>query len=261
MGYLFIAIIFGFLPSIIWLLFYLRKDVHPESNWMILKVFFWGMLITLPVALLELGIGGTLKELVWRGPQINKFLEILAYELLGIALIEETLKYLVVKWKVLNHPEFDEPVDVMLYMIIVALGFAALENILFILPSILSYKFLEAASISGFRFILAILLHTLCSGTLGYFLAISLLETKKRAKLITIGLGLAIFLHGLYNFFIINISKSITMEKGEMLLTINNFPLFISSVVSIIVILAGFTIFISLGFQKLKNMKSVCKIK
>ena len=51
----FIYIIAGVLPSAIWLLFYLRKDRHPESKRMILKIFLYGMIAALPVILIELG--------------------------------------------------------------------------------------------------------------------------------------------------------------------------------------------------------------
>ncbi len=50
-----IYVFFGLAPSIIWLLFFLRKDHHPESNSMVLRIFFWGMLATIPAALIELG--------------------------------------------------------------------------------------------------------------------------------------------------------------------------------------------------------------
>ncbi len=43
-----IYIFFGLAPSFIWLLFFLRKDAHPESNPMILKIFFYGMLAAFP---------------------------------------------------------------------------------------------------------------------------------------------------------------------------------------------------------------------
>ena len=43
---------------------------------------------------------------------------------------EEVAKYLIIKIRILRDPEFDEPIDAMIYMIIAGLGFAALENIL-----------------------------------------------------------------------------------------------------------------------------------
>ena len=50
-----IAIILGLIPSIIWLLFYLRKDQRPEPNRIVILVFILGMIVTLPAALVEMG--------------------------------------------------------------------------------------------------------------------------------------------------------------------------------------------------------------
>lgn len=227
----FLFFIFGLLPSIIWLLFFLRKDVHPEPKRMVLKIFFWGILATLPAIFIERGIFEELAKL--NLPQI-------LYIFFGIALVEEVLKYLVVKEKVVSNPEFDEPLDAMLYMIISALGFAALENLLFFFsPEIFLLSFEEILVLVSFRFITATFLHALCSGLVGYFLAQSFFETKNRFKLITTGLGIAIILHGLYNFSIM------TMEGPARFLI----P---------IVILTGLAFVISLGFKKLEKMKSIC---
>jgi len=229
-------IILGLAPSIIWLLFFLRKDTHPESNKMILKIFFYGMLITIPAALIEIGIAIFLDKL-----NISPILILFLYWFIGVALIEEFLKYLIVREKVLNNSEFDEPVDAMLYMIIVALGFAALENILVLLPT--GKFFLETLGISALRFIGATFLHALCSATLGYFLALSLFETKKRLRLIITGLTIATLLHGIYNFSIIKIAD-------------NSYYIFIT-----IILLIGLACFVSFGFKKLKKTASICKIK
>lgn len=235
----FFYLIFGLLPSVIWLLFFLRKDVHPESNRMILKVFFYGGLFAILAVLIEIGIYEIISKLAIK---ISPIFISLLYWFLAIALVEETLKYLVVKKKVLNNPEFDEPLDAMLYMIIAALGFAALENILILYFLEGPFHFFETFTISSLRFVGATFLHALCSGTVGYFLALSLLETKKRFKLQATGLGIAIFLHGLYNFSIMEIEGSLKF----------GIP---------VIILIGLALLVSLGFKHLKKLKSVCKIK
>lgn len=160
-----------------------------------------------------------------------------------VALVEEVLKYLVVKVKVLSSPELDEPLDVMLYMIIAALGFAALENILlFLSPKVFFLPLGETLGLVGFRWISATFLHALASGILGYFLALSFFRTAQRRKFLFYGIFLATLLHGLYDLSIIK------FEGDERLII----P---------IIILVGSAIFVSFGFRKLKNMRSVCKIK
>ena len=232
MSYL-LLIFFGLAPSIIWLLFFLRKDSHPESNGMILKIFFYGMLAAIPAILLELGFSEELRLI-----NLPAALTLIFYIFIGIALIEEVLKYLVVKKKVLKDSEFDEPVDAMLYMIIAALGFAALENLLILSPLISSFQFMETFLVSGLRLIGATFLHALCSGLVGYFLALSFFESKNRLKLISEGLLIAVVLHGLYNF-------SIMKVEGNLRFVLP------------VIILVGLSILISLGFKKVKKLKSV----
>lgn len=216
--------IFGFLPSIIWLRFYLKKDIHPESKKMILKIFFWGMFITIPALLFELGF-----QYFWGHIAIlNIFI--------GIAFTEEFFKYLVVHIKVLRDPEFDEPVDAMIYMIIAGLGFAALENLLILFKLGPTYSIGDAFSVTLFRFISATFLHALCGATIGYFLALSFFKPANRKKLVAIGLGITTLLHGIYNFSII--------EVGGWL------SFFIPAIVLICL-----AIFVSFAFRKVKALK------
>lgn len=111
----FTTIILGVLPSLIWLLFFLRKDAHPEPKSMILKVFFVGALTAPIAAMVGTGFQEALLDLNF-SPSSTLFSFI--YILLGVGLVEEALKYMVVRFFVLSHHEFDEPVDAMLYMII-----------------------------------------------------------------------------------------------------------------------------------------------
>lgn len=234
-------IFLGILPSIIWLLFYLRKDSHPESNIMVIKIFIYGMLTAIIAAGVELAFLWGIPLLTNNLPKPPSFLSFILYHFVAIALIEEYLKYLTVKLKVLKNPEFDEPVDAMLYMIIVALGFAALENILVLFPT--GKLLIETISISVFRFISATFLHALASGIIGYFLALSLFKTEKRFQLISFGMLTATILHGIYNIFII--------KTGD-----NFYFLFIPTI-----LLTLMAIFVSWGFRRLKKIKSVCQIK
>jgi len=235
----FIYIFFGLVPSAIWLSFYLRKDAHPESNKIILKIFFYGMVIALAAAAIEIIIEKTL-HFINENEFISPFIFFILSYFIGVALIEEFLKYFIVKKKVLNSPEFDEPVDAMIYMIVVALGFAALENIFVLSSGIETFSFLETIAITSFRFIGATFLHALCSGTIGFFLALSILKPKKRLWLVVSGITIATILHGFYNFSIMRVDKNI-------------YFIFVP-----IVILTALAIFVSFGFKKLKKIKSIC---
>lgn len=230
-------IIFGALPSVIWLLFYLRKDSNPESNQMVLKIFFYGMLMTLPAILLEMGIIRFVE-----GLGLPLILLTLVNVFIGIALVEELLKYWVVRKNVLKNAEFDEPIDAVLYMIIAALGFAAAENILILFSLGPTFLFGNVLMVSLLRFWGATFLHALASGALGYFLALSILETKRRKLLLFSGIAIATLLHGLYNFSIMELQGNLAY-------------LFVP-----IIILIGLAISLTFAFKRLKKIKSVCKI-
>ena len=236
-----VYIIFGILPSLVWLFYYLSKDLHPEPKRMILKVFFWGALMTIPVFFVQTGLNYLLTAI-----NINPAISALIYWFLVIALSEEFFKYLVIRLKVYNSPHLDEPLDVMLYMVVAALGFAALENILYLFTPIGQMSFEQLVGrtlfISFIRFIGATFLHTLCSAVVGYALAFSFCEPKRKHTYFTMGILMATLLHGLYDFSIITLNGSIKFALPVLIL-----------------ITLAFLVFS--GFNKLKKMKGVCEIK
>lgn len=164
----------GFIPGLIWLAIFLYRDrKKPEPGGMIAKIFLYGMLITPAAVLVEFA-----------------FVQVLSgalYLFLVIAPTEEILKYLVFKLKVAKAKAYDEPIDAMIYMITIALGFATVENIILILQdSSNSFNLLLM------RFLSATLLHALAAGIIGYYLGAK--------KPVITGLFLAIIFHGFYNY-------------------------------------------------------------
>ncbi len=188
--------LFAIIPGVLWLLFFLREDAHPEPAGMIARVFLYGSLAAIPVTAIFI-----LLDPFW--------IEFLPPALLGIAvivlftpLLEEITKYLSVRFSALKHPECDEPVDFMIYAVTAALGFATVENILFLLPTVPAFSLQEIIMGSFFRFIGGTLLHALASAVMGYFIALSVL--RKRKILTLAGVIAAIILHSFYNFLIIH---------------------------------------------------------
>jgi len=248
MQYIF-YITLGLLPSLIWLSFYLRKDKNPEPNSVILKIFLLGMLIAPIAIVLELLLIWLLNptinplEILSQIPS-NSFISALLAATLIPALVEEYLKYSVVKLKVLKKSIFDEPTDAMIYCIIAALGFAAVENLMVLFK--ISYPNLEQAlGTIAFRFLGATLVHALASAIVGYWLARGLLEVKKRKRFISIGLVLAIIFHSCYNYLILTGFGS-TQHR-----------IFFLSMIALLLIIVAFVV--SSYFKKLKKQQSICK--
>lgn len=125
------------------------------------------------------------------------------------AAIEELAKYAAAAITVLWSRYVDEPIDVLIYLMTTALGFAALENVFF-LASPLSEHGIVAGLITGnLRFIGATLLHTLSSAAIGCALAFSFHRHRQiRRHYLALGALTAITLHALFNLLIINSNGS-----------------------------------------------------
>lgn len=185
-----------FLPPIVWLLFYLREDEHPEPKRLIMATFIGGVIIAIPAALIQfLAMKATGVSSIPSGEYALGFL-------FFIALTEEYAKYFVVRYLIEIRPEFDEPIDAMIYMMSAAMGFAAIENALFAFPTF-NIEFFKGLELVAGRFLGANLLHVLSSGVLGFFLAKGLLAPRFKKLIIISGLLTATVLHTAFNYLII----------------------------------------------------------
>lgn len=185
------ALLGGVLPALVWVWFWNREDAkHPEPKRLILAAFIAGMVtVAAVIPFQKLAIAffsGTAVVLAW-------------------AAIEEVMKFAFAYFTVLRNKEDDEPIDPLIYMITLALGFAAAENTLFLIDPIANQGFVESILTGNFRFLGATLLHVLSSSVIGVALGLSFyVHGVKKIWYGFIGLILAIVLHGAFNFFILN---------------------------------------------------------
>jgi RsiW-degrading membrane proteinase PrsW (M82 family) len=192
---LLIALVGGLLPGFAWMMFYLGEDPHPEPKRLIIFTFIVGMAFGFfTVAIENIFTGWT------TGIGVEEF-SILS--LLGLAFIEEIMKFAAAHFVVNKNPEFDEPIDAMIYMVVAALGFATLENIgaLSNISPQTAFIPLLLQTIS-LRFVGATLLHTLTSGIVGYQWAIGIVHKRVKEYIIA-GIIMAALLHMCFNYLIL----------------------------------------------------------
>ena len=211
-----LLVIGGFIPSIFWLLYYLKKDCHPEPKSLIAKTMALGILIA-PLAIVAQLLFTRLARAYF--PNYEPTTAISFF--LWAALVEEYVKYLVVRLTVLNRPEFDEPTDAMVYMISAALGFAAIENIL-VLFNVIPDGPGAALRILVLRFVGATLLHTIASAALGYCLGLAWFYHHHSRKIIAGGLALATLTHLVFNLAMLNTDRGwgLLVTSGGLLILI-----------------------------------------
>ena len=193
----------GLLPALAWLWFWLREDsVHPEPRRLIALAFFAGMVTVAIVIPIE----NAVSALVSDGTYI--VLSAGAATTLIFALwsiIEEVCKYIAARITVLWRYEDDEPIDPVIYMVTVALGFAAVENTLFLLSPLAGDTLMSTVMTGNLRFVGATLLHVLSSAVIGVMIALVFYKSARLRRLFAfIGVILASALHALFNFFILN---------------------------------------------------------
>lgn len=244
------ALLGGLIPALIWLFFWLREDLHPEPKRLILKAF-WGGIIAVPLALAleaalycaesffflhksQAAMCGSETPLLGEFPWLFSIISLWSF-----AFAEEYVKYKSAKHYVLHGQDFDEPVDAMIYLITVALGFAAFENFFFLFSAFHDGIF-QGLVISNLRFLGATLLHALSSAIVGYGIALAFYNkrTVQRRDLLWGLLG-ATLLHGIFNSVITSHSET----GGSIQMTL--------------AILSITGVFIIFAFDRVKKMRRI----
>lgn len=179
-------------PALIWLLVCMRLDKSaPEPGIQIFKTFLWGVVLTIPL----IYIAGSVTSVIKQSSFIPTIVSIFILSFLVDGLFEEGGKYIILRLRVYPSVHFDELRDGFIYGMVLGLGFAFAENVLY---GIISSNIFLGAWTVLLRGTTTTFLHFLSGGIIGYY--IGLVKFQKLKKSVALyGLILAILLHGLYN--------------------------------------------------------------
>jgi len=198
------AIVGGVFPALVWLWFWLKEDKRkPEPAQRIMATFLGGTIAVFVAMLAEYYLSRLVSPYAAGGTSLYIWLVVIL-----APVIEEVVKYGATYITAFRHKICDEPVDVPIYMITTALGFAAIENVFFLLEHFQDN--IIAGIISGnFRFMGATLLHLLASAAVGVCIALVYYRSRSiRIAATVVGLCIAIALHGAFNYLIMNSIQS-----------------------------------------------------
>ncbi len=186
------AFLAGVIPALLWLFFWLREDKkHEEPKALLTMIFIMGMIAVIFVIPIQRFVQSHVSD-----HQL---------QLVLWASIEELIKYLAVILILYRSPFIEEPIDWPIYIITCALGFAALENMLFLIEPFNLGNSIVGLLTGQLRFLGSTLLHAVASGTIGMAMGLSFFMGSGKKKIyLVVGIILAIVLHSVFNFFIMN---------------------------------------------------------
>lgn len=216
------AILGGLLPAIAWLWFWLKQEDSEEKE---------------PVGLIIMSfiLGGTMVLLaIWLQKYSLNFITDKTWQIFIWAAIEEILKLVGVIFIIYGNSHVDRPIDYPMYFIACALGFAALENIFFLINPLQSSGTVVGLITGNLRFLGSTLLHAIASSMIGSALGLAYYTKQFRFIYLLIGLICAITLHSIFNFFIMK-------GSGENFLSVFGF-LWVVAIINILI------------FEKLRRM-------
>jgi RsiW-degrading membrane proteinase PrsW (M82 family) len=158
-----------------------RDKYNREPMRLIATTFLLGALGIIPATIIELTLGST---------------NVLVTAFLYVAVVEESVKYLAVRAKAYRSSNFNEVMDGIVYGVAAGLGFATVENILYVL----GFGTISTAIVRAF---MSVPSHAAYGGIMGFYLGMakpfSQSSKQHERKLIVMGLAAAILLHGFYD--------------------------------------------------------------
>ncbi len=194
------AIVAGILPSLLWLAFFTHEDsAHKKHRAIIVGCFIGGTIAVILAIFAEKLIAESVIDPTTR------------YTLW--AAVEEIIKFMVAAVIIFSSRANEDPVDAMIYCASVALGFAAIENTLFILGPLSNGSVAQALITTNMRFIGATLVHVVSSSFIGFMIGYVFYRGWfSKTLAVLLGLTGAIALHATFNLSIINASSIDTLK-------------------------------------------------
>ena len=171
---------------------YIRDKYEKEPLRLLFLGVFFGILIAAPVVHVENFITLFL-------PNVGVLGEAFYMSFAVAGFVEEIFKYLVLFFLVWRNNNFNERFDGIVYAVFVSLGFAGIENILYVL-----HEDLGGMNTAVMRAIFSVPAHALFGVFMGYHFALAKFEPHNKKYLLAMAFFLPFLVHGLYDFILMS---------------------------------------------------------
>ncbi|MDF1662424.1 MAG: PrsW family glutamic-type intramembrane protease [Planctomycetota bacterium] len=191
---MFLTALAAVFPSLLLLWYFHSRDVYPEPPRVLWTTFGLGLLTIIPTLLFSMPILMALESRADQNPYVLGF----AKAFVTAAMPEEFFKLAVLWLYCVKHEAFDEPMDGIVYGVSVSLGFATLENILFVASGGLSLAITRALT--------AVPGHACLGAIMGYYVGQARFRPSNERRLYLLAYLVPVMLHGLYNFPLLSLA-------------------------------------------------------
>lgn len=185
------------LPAALLLIYVYQKDtVEKEPFGLLMFLLFLGMLAVRMVIAPEELLGGLVSAL-----PVNSIVRVFLNCLLVVATCEEGVKYLLLRTTRTN-PNFNFTFDGIVYAVFIGVGFAMLENILYVVGK-------NSVALGFMRGISAVPMHCACAVFMGYYFGLSRQSEVRGQRDLAVQQSILAFVipwsvHGFYDFALLS---------------------------------------------------------
>ena len=178
-------------PAIAIIFYIIGKDKYNREPFTNLFIsFLLGVVSTLPAILVQSVFSAALQSFF----DYKSILYYVCFAFLAVGFSEEGSKYIMLRLYAFRRQAFDEPLDGIIYGVMVSMGFATLENILYV-----NRHGFETAIM---RMFLSVPAHACFGVIMGYYVGLAKFNKAKARIYKRTGLILAVFFHGAFDFFL-----------------------------------------------------------
>jgi protease PrsW len=185
-----LVLLVAILPGLAIAYWIVRQDKYEKEPWRLtVGSFVCGLLSTAPAVAIQL---------MFRpdgdSDAPETLLQSLFFCIFVVALTEELSKFTFLRLYAYTSEEFNEPMDGIVYSVLISMGFATLENI---------FYSLQGLPVALARAVTAVPAHAAFGVVMGAFVGIAKFLPERKGQMITLGIILAVLFHGLYDFFLL----------------------------------------------------------
>ena len=171
------------------LFIYFKDKYNREPLGLLILSFFMGILSIIPAVIIQIALTKPVEHIMGKG-----MLYTAVFSYLIVALGEEGSKFLALRFIPYRRKAFDDPFDGIVYAVVVSMGFATLENILYVTDHGIGTGIL--------RMFLSVPAHATFGVLMGYHLGLAKFDPANKRRHIALAIFWPVLFHGTFDFFL-----------------------------------------------------------